>query len=337
MNRLGSPGQPGRRNAASGPDASSGEMAHFPRSDRLSRECDEPVLDMILDRVPPPPEAPPEMAALPQLLADLSGPAEPGELAGQAAVLSRFRSRMGPAGVARPPRSPARRESRWRLVRHGPRLAAGLLVAAVGLGGTAAAYAGVLPGPLQDLAHRMINAPAARHVSSYRSGVVPRHKSGVAPVVPGSRHQTPQTAAPGSTNDHGTTGSGTHPAATARPVKLRRSGEPSPQPAQPTRSTNPVRRTSPGKPATPPTPTRPANRTHLPGSSRSPAHPAPIPTHPNRLGWLGKHPAPRLRTHNRGTTARANTNDHSSGAATRPRATSRGAVPACRCSCCPVR
>jgi len=85
-------------------------MARFPRSNRPSRERDEPVLDMILDRVPPPPETPPQMAALPPLLADLSGPAEPGELAMQAAVLSRFRSRVRSAGTAPPARrKPLRR------------------------------------------------------------------------------------------------------------------------------------------------------------------------------------------------------------------------------------
>ena len=294
----------------SGPVASPGEMTRSTRSDRISRERDEPVLDMILDRVSPPPEAPPEMAALPQLLADLSGPADPGELAGQAAVLYRFRSRIGPTGAA----PPARRKSLWRLAPHGPRLAAGLVVAAVGLGGTAAAYAGVLPGPLQDFAHRAIDAPPASH----RSSVVPGHKSGIAPEVPGSRHQTPHPNAPSSVNDHGTTRSGTHPAGTGRPAKLRRSGEPSPQPAQRTRPTTPVHPTSPGKPTTPPTPTRPAHRTHLPGSSRSPAHPVPKPAHLNRPGRSGKHPAPRLGPDSHGTAARANTNDHPSGAAARP-------------------
>jgi len=258
MNQFRSSRQPGRRNAGSGPGASSGEMARFPRSNRPSRERDEPVLDMILDRVPPPPETPPQMAALPPLLADLSGPAEPGELAMQAAVLSRFRSRVRPAGTA----PPARRKPLRRLAPHGPRLAAGLVVAAVGLGGTAAAYAGALPGPLQDFAHRMIDAPAA----SDRSGVVPGHKPGVAPAVPGSGHQTPRPAAPGPASDRGTTRNGTHPGATARPAEVRRSGEPSPRPAQRTRPTTLVHPTSPGKPV-PPTPTQPVHRTHLPARS----------------------------------------------------------------------
>ena len=94
----GSPGQPNLCNGDNRPDAPRSEMPHFSRQDQLSSAPDELILDMLLDGVPPL-EAPPETAALLPMLADLSGPAEPGELAAEAAVLSMFRSQVCPAGI----------------------------------------------------------------------------------------------------------------------------------------------------------------------------------------------------------------------------------------------
>jgi hypothetical protein len=285
INRLASDGQTGRRNGTGGPDAWSSEMPRFPRPGGLSRERDEPVLDMILDRVSLPPEAPPEMAALPQMMADLAGPAGPEELAGEAAVLSRFRNRLAPAGVSPAARPPGRRRSSQRLAPHSPRLAAGMVVAVVALGGTAAAYAGALPAPLQDFAHRTIDAPA-RHVPGHRSGVAPGHRSGVTPAASASRQQSSRAAAPGSTGKHGTPGSGELPAATA-PANLRRSAELSPQPARPP---VPVKPTSPAEPAPSPGPTRPTHRTHRPEAGTLTRGPGAEPHAPPTMGPQGKPP-----------------------------------------------
>lgn len=150
----------------SGQDAPFYEMPKFARQARLDREHEELALDMLLDGLPLPPEAPSEMTALPLMLADLSGPAGPSELAGEAAALSRFRRHHSPAGISSRRRPERRMPSRQSPARRA-QLAAALTVAAIGLGGTAAAYAGVLPSPVQKLAAHVIGAPepgpAAQH------------------------------------------------------------------------------------------------------------------------------------------------------------------------------
>jgi hypothetical protein len=146
----------------SGPDAMHDEMPGiFPG--RPGGEHGEPLLDMLLERRPIPPGAPPELHDLARMLAAAAGPAEPGDLAGEAAVLAAFTRRVtrpGPSHAA--PRS-ARRWLSGRPPRGRLPLAAALVVAAAGLGSTAAAYAGVLPGPIQHLAHAAMGAPDSAH------------------------------------------------------------------------------------------------------------------------------------------------------------------------------
>jgi hypothetical protein len=142
----------------SGPDASSGEMHGFLFP---GTELDEPLLDIILNGQSLPPDAPEQVRALAEMLAALSSPAGPGELAGKEEARSAFARAIPPAGVS-PVARPARRSQSLLTVPRSTRLAAALVAAAVGLGGTAAAYAGVLPSPIQDLAHHTIHAPAAR-------------------------------------------------------------------------------------------------------------------------------------------------------------------------------
>lgn len=245
MSRLRSSGQPRKRNGVSGPDATSSEMRRFPRLGRLGSEPDELVLEMILESVSLPLDTPAELAALPVMMADLSGPAEPGELAGEAAVLARFRSRVGPAGSSGAARRSTRRKAFWRLAPHSPRLAAGLVVAAIGLGGTAAAYAGALPGPLQDLAHRVLDAPPAHHGSGHQSGVVPGHGPSVAHAVTPSRQQAPPSAARGSTAGHRTPGTRADSASSTHSATPRPTNEPSPRPTRHRRSRPPPPRRTP--------------------------------------------------------------------------------------------
>jgi hypothetical protein len=149
--------------------ASSGEMPGFPFPSRSGREPDEPLLDMILNGEPLPAEAPHDMLALADRLASLGSPAGPGEVAAMAA----FSRSLAGAGVS-PARGepahhkPARRSPPQRRAARPVRLAGGFLVVMVGLG-SAAAYADVLPGPVQDFAHHVIGAPPAQ-VSRGRSG-----------------------------------------------------------------------------------------------------------------------------------------------------------------------
>ena len=135
-----------------------GEMPGFPPG-RLGGERDEPLLDMIFDRRPIPPGAPSEMHDLARMLAAVAGPAEPGELAGEAAVLAAFNRLASPASISPAALRPARRWLSERPARARLPLATALVAAAAGLGSIAAAYVGVLPGPIQQVAHVTMGAP----------------------------------------------------------------------------------------------------------------------------------------------------------------------------------
>jgi hypothetical protein len=95
----------------SGPDAMHGEMPGlFPG--RPGGERDEPLLDMIFDRRPLPPGAPPEMHDLARMLAAVAGPAEPRELTGEASALAAFAQLASPVGISPAASRPARLRGR---------------------------------------------------------------------------------------------------------------------------------------------------------------------------------------------------------------------------------
>lgn len=126
---------------------------------RPGGEHDEPLLDMILERRPIPPGAPPEFHGLARVLAAVAGPAEPGDLAGQDAAHAAFTRLASRPGTSHAALRSARRSLSERPVRGRLPLAAALAVAAAGLGSTAAAFVGVLPSPIQHFAHETIGAP----------------------------------------------------------------------------------------------------------------------------------------------------------------------------------
>jgi hypothetical protein len=130
---------------------------------RPGGEHDEPLLDMILERRPIPPGAPPEIHGLALMLAAVAGPAEPGDLAGQAAAQAAFARLASPPGTSPAALRSARRSLPERPARGRLPLAVALVAAAAGLGSTAAAYAAVLPGPIQHLAHVAFGAPPPPH------------------------------------------------------------------------------------------------------------------------------------------------------------------------------
>lgn len=146
----------------SGPSASRGEMPGFPGHRGSASELDDYVLDTLLNGQPLPPDAPLQARVTAEALASLSDPQRPGALTGEAAARSAFaRTLASPAAS-----SPATRPRPQRYVRVRPRLAAMLAAAAITLGGTvAAAYADVLPAPIQDLAHLAVGAPAVHHAA----------------------------------------------------------------------------------------------------------------------------------------------------------------------------
>ncbi|MEP7026824.1 MAG: hypothetical protein ABJB47_24050, partial [Actinomycetota bacterium] len=138
----------------------------MPIPGRPGREPDEPLLDMLLNGQPLPADAPEQLHAVAGIiasLADLAGPAAPGELTGEAAARTAFARTAAQVGVSHVARRSTRRRPAWLSIPLGARLAAALVTAVVGLGGAGAAYAGALPGPIQDLAHHTIGAPAAHH------------------------------------------------------------------------------------------------------------------------------------------------------------------------------
>jgi hypothetical protein len=196
-------------------------MPGFPLPGRLGREPDESLLDALLDGRYLPPDAPEELRAAAEMLDGLNGPAEPDELAGEAAARSAFARLTSPAGASPVARSARRKRSRL----SGPRsarVAAALVAATIGLGGTAAAYADALPSPIQDFAHRMVGAPPAH----------------------GVRHPTPQPAKHKPSNADRAAVQKGH--AKSQPAKPTKPGEV--KPAKPGKTTSDAQPKPPAKP-----------------------------------------------------------------------------------------
>jgi hypothetical protein len=179
-------------------------MPGFPFPGRPGGEHDEPLLDMIIARRALPPDAPQPMHDLAQMLAALAGPAEPGELAGEAAVRAAFNRAASPAGVS----SAARRPVRHRRPRRsrGParsrvRLATVMVAAAAGLGSVFAASIDVLPSPVQRFAHE-VGAPAPLTSPPAALGTAQpfRGKASTAPSRPNPRPDHSTAPAPASSH-----------------------------------------------------------------------------------------------------------------------------------------
>jgi hypothetical protein len=147
-------------------------MPGIPLPSWLGPEPDEPLLDMVLAGQPPPGDAPQGIVTVADGLANLAAPAGPGELPGEAAALTAFKRSVSPGSVSVFPGTVG---TRRRGVPAAGRVRLAALLAAVGvvLGGTAAAYAGALPAPVQDLAHHVLGAPRARHSSDGRPRTPP--------------------------------------------------------------------------------------------------------------------------------------------------------------------
>jgi hypothetical protein len=166
-------------------------MPGFPFPGRPGGEHDEPLLDMIIARRVLPPDAPQPMHDLARMLAALAGSAEPGELAGEAAVRAAFSRAASPAGISSAARRPGRRRRPRRPARSRARLATALVVAVAGLGSVLAAYTDVLPSPIQQLAHVAVAAPAPLSSGPHRSAPIGTQPSTHATLQPSSQ------AAPG--------------------------------------------------------------------------------------------------------------------------------------------
>ena len=219
-----------------GPDASSGEMPRVPMPGRAGRDQDDLLLDMILDRRPLPPNAPPGMHVLASKLVGLAAAPGGGELPGEAAALAAFIRSGSPASTLTLAGEPSKHRPARRFAISRARLSAAAAVVAVGLSGTAAAaYAGVLPATVQNFAHHVIGAPAAVH---HGDGTAGHHGS-----HPGSASPSPHAS---------------HPAHPAKPGKAKRHrgrghraghGQPSTKPSHPPKPSHPVHPTHTARPA----------------------------------------------------------------------------------------
>jgi hypothetical protein len=134
-------------------------MANFPWPGRRDvPEIEDASLAALLAGAELPAGSPPELQPLSDVLAPLTAGPASDELAGEAAALAVFRTRVGvpvPASRSHHRRHPL-------LTSLLPaRAAAAAAVAALGAGGFAtAAFAGALPAPAQQFAHHTIGAPA---------------------------------------------------------------------------------------------------------------------------------------------------------------------------------
>jgi hypothetical protein len=141
-----------------GRDVSEYDMPDFPwRADRAVPPVGDGALDELLTARQPPQDAAAGLQPVAAVLAALRAGSADGEHAGHARALAEFRNTIGasrPAG-----RSRARRPALLRR-RLSSKLALITAAAAVAVSGTAAAYVGALPGPLQRAAHDVIAAPA---------------------------------------------------------------------------------------------------------------------------------------------------------------------------------
>ena len=172
-------------------------MPGFPFPGRPGGEHDEPLLDMLVARRVLPPDAPQPMHDLASMLAALAGPAEPGELAGEVAVRAAFSRAASPASISSAARQPGRRRARRFRgpARSRARLATALVAAAAALASVFAAYIGVLPGPIQQLAHVTVAAPAPHSIAPQQSRTHRRGRTAAsnAPVTsPPASHPTPR-------------------------------------------------------------------------------------------------------------------------------------------------
>ena len=213
-------------------------MPGFPPG-RPGGEHDEPLLDMIIARRALPPDAPQPMHDLARMLAALAGPAEPGELAGEAAVRAAFSRAASPAGISSAARRPGRRRRPRRPARSRARLATALVVAVAGLGSVLAAYTGVLPGPVQQLAHVTVAAPAPPSSGRQSSAKASALQAGPATLQPSSR------PAPGPHHPAGLAhvpGQGKSPQPSYKPAATRSPGH---RPTGPACSPSPWRSPSP--------------------------------------------------------------------------------------------
>jgi hypothetical protein len=142
---------------------------------------------------PVPGDSAPELDALARLLASASGPATEAELSGEAAAVAAFAQVTGDSDLA----PTALRRKRMPAPALSSKLAVAVAAGAASVGGfAAAAYANVLPGPLQNVAHNVIGAAASQ---DHRTPTASDETTETEPTEPTPTEATPTAPTPSAT------------------------------------------------------------------------------------------------------------------------------------------
>jgi hypothetical protein len=169
-----------------GPGGGDGDMPNFPSSPAGGVPAiGDPAFEVLLAGDLPPADAERGLRPLAEAIAALTVPPSAREIAGEADARAAYRG-----WFTRPARGAGARNSGHGHIRRltsalGVKLVtASTVAAAVAAGGlTAAAYAGVLPTPVQSLAHHALGAPAPHLAGPPGQPVT---SSGPAPAIPGA-------------------------------------------------------------------------------------------------------------------------------------------------------
>ena len=156
-------------------------MPNFPWPDRRDASLiDDATLAALLAGTDLPPGGGAGLQPVADVLAALGAPAGSDELAGEAVAMAEFRHRFG-VPTPTPCRSRRRRPTLITSLLSA-KAAAVAAIAAVGVGAaaTTAAFAGALPGPLQQFAHQTFGAPAAHHSPASATPAGPNARSHLA-------------------------------------------------------------------------------------------------------------------------------------------------------------
>ena len=185
-----------------GTDVPNGDMPNIPQSPLQdgSAVTDADLVALLAGKL----DVAPGLLPVADVLAALSARPSLGELAGEARALAEFRRRAG--GPV--PRRHARRRTAGLTSRLSAKAAAGAAAAMLVLGGAAtAAFANMLPAPIQRLAHDVIGAPGA-------------------PSAPQPVPARGKPTAPGQLASHGTHKSNAKPHGTSRHPNRHGHGQP---------------------------------------------------------------------------------------------------------------
>ena len=167
-------------------DVSDGDMPNFPWPNRRDASwIDDAALAALLAGTELPPDGGAELRPVADVVAALKAPPGSDELAGEGVAMAEFSHRFG-SSVLPHCRSRRRRPTLvTSLLSAKAAAVAAIAAVAVGAAATTAAFAGVLPDPLQQFAHQTFGAPAA-----HQDKAPAAHPAGSAtPVGPNAHSQ----------------------------------------------------------------------------------------------------------------------------------------------------